>query len=821
MRYNHKKIEIKWQKAWARNKFSIWGVNDFAKKPYYVLDMFPYPSGDGLHTGHVEGYTASDIYSRFLRMKRYNILHPMGWDAFGLPAENYAIERRINPKVAVEKNIRRFRKQLQSLGFSYDWQREINTTDPYYYKWTQWIFLKLLEKGLAYEKEAQVNWCPSCKTVLADEEASGGVCERCGSATELKNLTQWHLKITAYAERLLRDLEKLDWPENIKEMQRNWIGKSEGLEIDFKVDGLDKTIRVFTTRPDTLFGATFLLLAPEHPFGLSLVSHNYRLMAEAYVREKTAKKISAKDISQAKEKTGVFTGSYAINPINNELVPIWISDYVLMEYGTGAIMAVPAHDLRDFEFAQKFNLPIKTVVVNPQVKQTLPYEGEGILVDSGDFSGLNSDIAKNEIAKFLASKNAAERKITFKLRDWIFSRQRYWGEPIPVIKCRQCGVVPVPEKDLPVKLPYVKSYAPTGEPESPLAKIKSWVNVKCPFCKGQARRETNTMPQWAGSNWYYLRYIDPKNKKSLANIKKLEHWLPVDLYLGGAEHAVLHLLYARFIHKFLYDIGAVPAKEPFQKLVNQGIILGSDGQKMSKSRGNVVNPDDIVKEFGADTLRMYEMFLGPLQDSKPWDPKSIIGIFRFLNRVWNLVLSWGKAKSTKQLRRQKVGVLTGVSKKLEPLVRLMHQTIKKVEDDIANFRFNTAVSALMEYQRTLMWALSVHKNLPKEFIENLILMLFPFSPHISQELWHIIGNKGFLDKHGFPRWQWQYVKKTTYNLIIQVNGKTRLTVDAPLDASQEKIKTLALSQPKIKNFIGRKQIKREIFVKNRLINFVI
>jgi len=661
--YQPNKIEPKWQKIWAKNNYKIWHTSDQPKKKHiYILDMFPYPSGEGLHVGHIEGYTASDILSRYYRMKGYDVLHPMGWDAFGLPAENYAIKTKKNPKEVVAKNVKHFRKQLQSMGFSYDWQREINTTDPNYYKWTQWIFLQLYKNGLAYEDEISVNWCPSCKTVLADEEVVGGKCDRCNTLVERKKLKQWVLKITAYADKLLKDLDLLDWPERVKTMQKNWIGRSEGVDIEFKVAGYEEHIKVFTTRADTIFGVTYLVLAPEHPLTKKITSEPQLSEVKKYV-EQASQKSDFERQAGIKEKTGVFTGAYAINPANRERVPIWVSDYVLMSYGTGAIMGVPAHDERDLQFAEQFRLPVKEVI-----------SSDGTLINSGPFDGTPSKIAQEKIALYIGGKKI----VRYKLRDWIFSRQRYWGEPIPIIKCPKCGNVPLKESELPLKLPEVKKYQPSGKNESPLADISSWVNVKCPKCKGPAKREVNTMPQWAGSSWYYLAFLLGNKRlkiknKNLGNkqFKKIfDSWVPVDVYIGGVEHAVLHLLYARFWHKFLFDIGVVSTLEPFSCLINQGIILGEDGEKMSKSRGNVISPDSI------------EMFMGPLSFSKPWSSQGVIGIYRFLNRVWYLITEKNpiSGKKLKKKKEEKKLILTAEAKRklrenLKNLEKTRHKTI--------------------------------------------------------------------------------------------------------------------------------------------------
>ncbi|HEY4499922.1 MAG TPA: leucine--tRNA ligase [Candidatus Paceibacterota bacterium] len=768
--YSAQKIEKKWQKIWARNAFKLWhALGQSKQKKFYVLDMFPYPSGDGLHIGHVVGYTASDIIARYHRMIGDNVLHPMGWDAFGLPAENYAIKKKIHPEIVVKNNVKNFRRQLQSVGFSYDWQREISTTDPEYYKWTQWIFLQLFKKGLAYEAEIPVNWCPSDKTVLANEEVIDGHCERCQSAVERKQLKQWILKITAYADRLLADLEGLDWPEKVKEMQKNWIGKSEGALIKFPISDAQSKIEVFTTRPDTLDGATYVVLAPEHSL-INQLQSRIKNWSDVQQYTQQAKNKSERERQENKEKTGVeLKGITAINPFNKEKIPVWVSDYVLIHYGAGAIMAVPQHDERDREFAKKFQLPI-----------------------------LDRPLIPNDT---VITKVNGQKKINYKLRDWIFSRQRYWGEPIPIIKCVQCGNVAVPEKDLPVTLPKVKNYEPTGNAESPLAAISKWVNVKCPQCHGPAQRETNTMPQWAGSCWYYLRYLDPKNKKAFVNPQVEKNWLPVDTYIGGVEHAVLHLLYARFWHKVLFDIGAVSTKEPFQKLVNQGLILGPDGQKMSKSRGNVINPDELVQKFGADSLRLYEMFMGPLEEAKPWDPKGIIGLERFLKRIYTY--------HEKVLAQPKKTVSTAGADKI------LHKTIKKVTDDIQQFRFNTAISALMiglnEIEKT---------TIAQSQWEQFIKLIFPFAPHLAQELWSQLGKKGLLDYAAWPVYDSKLIQETEIDLIIQINGKVRGKIRVAKEITQAEAERIVLQDDRIKTMLSEKP-KKVIFVSGRLINFVI
>jgi len=815
--YDHKKIEAKWRKAWQKNA-ALYAAQDAGKKPHaYILDMFPYPSGDGLHVGHVEGYTASDIYSRYLRMSGKNVLHPMGWDAFGLPAENYAIKHKVHPAKVVAKNVENFRKQMDAIGFSYDWSREINTTDTGYYKWTQWIFLKLFEHGLAYEADAPINWCPKDKTGLANEEVVDGKCERCGTPVVKKKIRQWILKITRYADRLLSDLEGLDWPEKIIAMQRKWIGRSEGVEIDFIIEGSGEKLKVFTTRPDTLFGATYMVVAPEHPIISKLKSHiKNSAQVKAYT-EAAAAKTEIERTAEGKEKMGVeLKGIVAINPVNQEHIPVFAADYVLSTYGTGAIMAVPAHDRRDFEFAKKYNIHIVRVV-DPITLRTAPeavsgfgiaqgdlsvesecFEGTGTLVNSGKFSGMDSEKAKKAITEFVSGKTT----VKYKLRDWIFSRQRYWGEPIPIIHCKICGAVPVPEKDLPVKLPNVKSYEPTGTGESPLASIEKWVNTKCPKCKGKAKRETNTMPQWAGSCWYYLRYLDPKNKKKLVDPKKEKKWMPVSLYIGGAEHAVLHLLYARFWHKFLFDIGAVSTKEPFKKLVNQGLILGPDGQKMSKSRGNVINPDEVVSLYGADTLRMYEMFMGPFEDNKAWDTKSIVGIRRFLERAYKLgTISKKQVKKTKDVGLQKH----------------LHKTIKKVTEDIEHFRFNTAISSMM----VLLNEFDKEEYVSRAACGTFTKLLAPFAPFLAEELWYALGNKGSVHKEMWSVYDKKLVQEDEYDLVVQVNGKVRDVVRVPKGILESEARGQAYACKRVKKFLEGKNIKRHIFVPDKILNIII
>lgn len=952
--YNPKVTEKKWQKFWKAKK--IFQAKDISpNERTYVLDMFPYPSGAGFHVGHVLGYTASDILAKYNIMRGKNVLHSMGWDAFGLPAENFAIKNKIHPAKVVKQNIANFKKELESLGLGYDWSREINTTDPEYYRWTQWVFIKLFEKGLAYEIDAPINWCPKDMTGLANEEVIDGKCERCGTPVIQKKLRQWVLKITAYADRLLEDLNLVDWPEKVKTMQKNWIGKSEGALLKFEIRSTKSEmnskfhVEVFTTRPDTLFGATFVVIAPEHPLIQNLESRIQNLEeVTAYIAK--AKNKLEEDRLIAKEKTGVeLKGIKAIHPTTKKEIPIFIADYVLTSYGTGAIMAVPAHDERDFEFAQKFNLPVEVViepvigepreneehrksivaiVENPKTGELLSinwgeklggtlfiggglesgedaletarreireeagyknvkliaqseivhhhyfaasknvarnidaigfyfeleneekapqslaaneqgrftvewiskdsagarvrdplhsylfrkfikgeiFSSEGILANSGTFTGMESQKAKNAITEFVGGAT----KINYKLRDWLFSRQRYWGEPIPIIKCPDHGNVAVPLEDLPVKLPNVKSYEPTGTGESPLANILKWVNTRCPICKKPSKRETNTMPQWAGSCWYYLRYVDPKNKKFLIDPKKEKYWLApkagnqsggVDMYIGGVEHAVLHLLYARFWHKFLYDIGIVSTKEPFCKLVNQGTILGPDGQKMSKSKGNVVPAEKVIKEHGADVLRTYEMFMGPLEDAKPWDDKGIVGVRRFLDRIYALA--------------QTLAVSKKKNKPSESITRLLHQTIKKATEDIEGLRFNTVVSALMILTNSLS-----AENIDKATLEALLKMLAPFAPHISEELWQNLGHKKSIFLEPWPAYDSNLIKETSVTLVIQISGKVRGQATMDVDADEEKVRAIALALPEIKKWIAGKDIKKIIYIKNKLLNIV-
>lgn len=809
-KYPFSEIEPKWQKYWDEHKtFKASEDPSFPKdKRRYVLDMFPYPSGAGLHVGHPEGYTATDIYCRYLRMNGYNVLHPMGFDSFGLPAENYAIQTGTHPAVTTAANIGRFREQIKSLGFSYDWDRELATSDADYYKWTQWIFIQLFKKGLAYESEAPINWCPSCKTGLANEEVKDGECDRCHTKVTRKRIRQWILKITAYADRLLSDLEGLDWPEPVKAMQRNWIGRSEGASVSFKLDGLDESLEVFTTRPDTLFGATYMVVAPEHPLVEKLTTGGQKAAVEAYV-DAAAKKSDLERTDLAKDKTGVFTGSYAINPVNGRKIPVWISDYVLISYGTGAIMAVPAHDERDWDFAKKFELPIVQVVAregSPEARlgscgdPEECFAEEGIAINSGDWNGTPTAAFKKAITKWLEDRGQGKLAVNYKLRDWLFSRQRYWGEPIPVVHCERCGVVPVPEAQLPLTLPEVKSYEPSGTGESPLANIEAWVNTSCPNCGGPGRRETNTMPQWAGSCWYYLRYIDPKNADAFVARDKVDYWMPVDLYVGGAEHAVLHLLYARFWHKVLFDLGLVNTVEPFQRLVNQGMILGEDNQKMSKSRGNVVNPDDIVREYGADAMRVYEMFMGPLEVSKPWATAGLVGVSRFLERLW--------AMGEKPLSDA------------EPegeLLKLMHKTIRKVSDDTSSLNFNTAISAMM--------VLSSEANkldaIPRSLWSALVRMVAPYAPHLGEELWRRAGESESVSKAPWPAYEPALCEDDELTVVVQVNGKLRADFRAAKDADKAALEAVARAIPKIAEQLAGKEIVKTIVVPGKLVNFVV
>ncbi|MFS1242215.1 leucine--tRNA ligase [Enterococcus lactis] len=802
MSYNHKEIEKKWQKYWA--KTNTFNTHDDPEKPkFYALDMFPYPSGQGLHVGHPEGYTATDILSRVKRSQGYNVLHPMGWDAFGLPAEQYALDTGNDPAEFTQKNIETFRRQINSLGFSYDWNREVNTTDPEYYKWTQWIFTKLYEKGLAYEAEVAVNWVPELGTVISNEEVIDGKSERGGYDVVRKPMRQWMLKITAYADRLLDDLELVDWPESIKEMQRNWIGRSVGANIEFKVAGTDKSYTVFTTRPDTLFGATYSVLAPELDLVREITTPEQKAAVEAYIEE-TAKKSDLKRTDLAKEKTGVFTGAYAINPVNGKEIPIWIADYVLASYGTGAIMAVPAHDERDFEFAQTFGLEILPVIEGGDV-QKAAYTEDGTHINSEFLNGMNKQEAINKMNEWLEENGVGKKEVSYRLRDWLFSRQRYWGEPIPIIHWEDGTVTAVPEEELPLRLPKTKNIKPSGTGESPLANIEEWVNVVDPVTGKKGRRETNTMPQWAGSSWYYLRYIDPHNKKELADYEKLKRWLPVDIYIGGAEHAVLHLLYARFWHKFLYDIGVVPTKEPFQKLYNQGMILGENNEKMSKSRGNVVNPDDVVETYGADTLRMYEMFMGPLDASIAWSENGLEGSRKFLDRVWRLIVD--------ENNKMRDRITTLNDGKLD---KVYHQTVKKVTEDYENLHFNTAISQLMVF---INEAYKVDA-LPYEYIEGFVQLLAPIAPHIGEELWSILGNEDGISYAPWPTYDEAALVEDEVEVVFQVNGKVRAKSNVPRDLGKDELEKVALANETVQEYIEGKTVRKVIAVPNKLVNIV-
>ncbi len=799
MKYNHQKIEKKWQKEWEKQ--NLYQAIDFDERPKkYIMVEFPYPSGDGLHMGHPRSYCSLDALARKKRMEGYNVLYPMGWDAFGLPTENYAIKTGIHPREVTKQNIKVIKKQLKSLGLSFDWSREINTTDPEYYKWSQWIFLQFFKKGLAYQEEMPINWCPSCRIGLAHEEVIGGKCERCGAQTEQKNLKQWMLKITAYADRLIDDLEKVDYVEKIKKQQINWIGRSFGAEIDFSIQGKDEKIIVFTTRPDTCFGITAMTLAPEHPLVRKITDQDHRQEVEKYIQA-SKKKSEFERTQLEKEKTGVFTGAYCINPVNQEKIPIWISDYVVATYGGGAVMIVPAHDKRDYAFAKKFDLEIKEVIKGGNIEQEA-YCDYGELINSGQFNGLNSEQAIKKIVDWLEKEGIGRKKVNYKLRDWVFSRQHYWGEPIPIIHCAKCGAVPVPEKDLPIKLPEVEKYQPTETGESPLADIKEWVETKCPQCGGPGKREADTMPNWAGSSWYFLRYIDPNNQKEFADQKKLKYWLPVDLYNGGMEHTTLHLLYSRFWHKFLYDLGYAPTEEPYQRRVSHGIVLAEDGRKMSKSFGNVIRPDKIVKEYGADTLRVYEMFMGPFDQAIAWSDKSMRGCWRFLNRVWELYQDKNNF----------------IQQSDQDLINKLHQTIKKVGQDLEAMKFNTAISAMMEFVN--LWA-DKEKKLTQQDAESFLKILAPFVPHLAEEIWQNLGNQKSIFKQDWPEYDRDLLKQETWQLIIQINGKVRDKIEVKQDISEQEAKKIVLEQNKVKQWLAGKEPKKIIYIPQRLINIVV
>lgn len=797
--YNHKELEQKWQKIWDEEK-AFATSTDYSKPKYYALVEFPYPSGQGLHVGHPRPYTALDIVARKRRMQGYNVLYPMGWDAFGLPTENYAIQNHIHPKIVTKNNVERFKKQLHSLGYSFDWEREINTTDPSYYKWTQWIFLKLFKAGLAYKSEMPINWCTSCKVGLANEEVVNGVCERCGSEVVRKVKSQWMLKITEYADKLIQDLDTVDYIERVKVSQKNWIGKSQGAEVDFAIAGKEDKLRVYTTRPDTLFGATYMVVSPEHPLIDKYKDEikNYDALVE--YREMAARKSDFERTELAKDKTGVeISGLKAVNPVNQKEIPIWISDYVLMTYGTGAIMAVPAHDERDWDFAKKFNLPIIEVVAGSEVSvQEAVYTdvATGTLVNSAFLDGLSVAEAKEKIISYLEEKGIGTAKTNFKLRDWVFSRQRYWGEPIPIVKCEKCGFVALDEKELPLELPDVDSYMPTDNGESPLAAITDWVNTTCPCCGGPAQRETDTMPQWAGSSWYFLRYTDPTNTEALASKEALEYWMPVDWYNGGMEHTTLHLLYSRFWHKFLYDEKIVPCPEPYQKRTSHGMILGSNGEKMSKSRGNVVNPDDIVRDYGADTLRTYEMFIGAFELSASWSEDGVKGCRRFLDRVWKLqdILVDGDTYS-------------------EDMETKMHQTIKKVSSDFEHLKYNTAIAAMM----ALINEFYKKNEINRAEYKTLLLLLNPVAPHITEELWQLMGNEERVYQASWPQYDEAKTVEAAVEIAVQVNGKTRALIKVASDVDKDA--AIAAAKEALEDKLTGNIIK-EIYVPGRIVNIV-
>ena len=797
--YNHKATEQKWRKIWEEHPVN---VNDGKKPKYYCLDMFPYPSGNGLHVGHWRGYVISDVWSRYKMLQGYYLIHPMGWDAFGLPAENYAIKTGSHPAVSTAANIKNIKRQINEIASIYDWDMEVNTTDPKFYKWTQWIFVQMFKKGLAYEKEFPINWCPSCKTGLANEEVVNGCCERCGTPVTKKNLRQWMLKITAYADRLLADLDKLDWPEKVKKMQTDWIGKSHGAEVDFTVDGTDKSITVYTTRPDTLHGATFMVLAPEHALAKDLATDETRAAVEDYIFKSSMR--SSVDRLQDKDKTGVFTGSYAVNPLNGKKIPIWLSDYVLSDYGTGAIMCVPAHDDRDFEFAKKFDLPIIPVISpdgNPVENMTEAYTGAGIMINSGDWNGMKSSELKEKAPFIMEEKGLGRKTTNYKLRDWVFSRQRYWGEPIPIVHCPKCGNVPVPEDQLPLTLPDVESYQPTGTGESPLAAIDEWVNTTCPCCGAPAKRETNTMPQWAGSSWYFLRYVDSHNDNELVSREKADKYLPVDMYIGGVEHAVLHLLYSRFYTKFLCDIGVIDFDEPFTKLFNQGMITGKNGIKMSKSKGNVISPDDLVRDYGCDSLRMYELFVGPPELDAEWDDRGIDGVNRYLNRVWTLVMD-NKDKNIPASKN---------------MLKTRHKMMYDITNRLESFSLNTVVSGFMEYNNKFIDIAKKEGGVDKESLETMVIMLAPFAPHIAEELWQQMGHTESVFKNTWPKYEEAHMADDEKEIAVQINGKTKCVINVPADISKDDV--LAAAREALGGRLSGNIIK-EIYVPGRIVNIV-
>ena len=803
--YNHRLIEGKWRKQWEEHPIN---VEDGKKPKYYCLDMFPYPSGHGLHVGHWRGYVISDVWSRYKLMQGYYLIHPMGWDAFGLPAENYAIKNGVHPAISTAENVSNIKRQIKEIAAIYDWDREVNTTDPEFYKWTQWIFVQMFKKGLAYEKQMPINWCPSCKTGLANEEVVDGKCERCHSEVTKKNLRQWMLKITAYADRLLADLDKLDWPEKVKKMQTDWIGKSYGAEVDFKVDGMDETITVYTTRPDTLWGATFMVLAPEHELAAKLATDETREDVDKYIYDASMK--SNVDRMQDKEKTGVFTGSYAINPLNGKKTPIWLSDYVLADYGTGAIMCVPAHDDRDFAFAKKFDLPIIQVIAKDGKEienMTEAYtEANGTMINSGDWNGMESSVLKKEAPEMIEKMGYGKKTVNYKLRDWVFSRQRYWGEPIPIVHCPDCGAVPVPEDQLPVLLPDVEKYEPTGTGESPLAAIDSWVNTTCPCCGKPAKRETNTMPQWAGSSWYFLRYVDNKNDKELVNREKADKYLPVDMYIGGVEHAVLHLLYSRFYTKFLHDIGVVDFDEPFTKLFNQGMICGRDREtgaatKMSKSLGNIVSPDDMVRDYGCDALRMYELFIGPPELDSIWDDRGIDGVYRFLTRFYTMV--------TKNIENP--------GKETPELIKLRHKMVYDITTRLESFSLNTVVSGFMEYNNKLV-DLTKKGGVDTETLKTVVRLIAPFAPHMGEELWQQLGGTDTVFASGWPTYEEDALKDNEVTIPVQINGKTKATIDISVDDAKDAV--IAKGKEAIADKLEGLNVIKEFYVPGKIVNIV-
>jgi len=801
--YNHSAVEKKWRKNWQEHPIN---VNDGKKPKYYCLDMFPYPSGTGLHVGHWRGYVISDVWSRYQILKGHYVIHPMGWDAFGLPAENYAIKMGTHPAKSTASNIANIKRQINEIAAVYDWDMEVNTTDPKFYKWTQWIFVQMFKKGLAYEKEFPINWCPSCKTGLANEEVVNGACERCGTPVTKKNLRQWMLKITEYADRLLDDLDTLDWPEKVKKMQADWIGKSYGAEVDFAVDGREDKIKVYTTRPDTLYGATFMVLSPEHALAKCLATEDNQEAVEKYILDASMK--SNVDRMQAKEKTGVFTGSYAINPLNGKKTPIWLSDYVLADYGTGAIMCVPAHDERDFAFAKKFDLPIVQVIAKDGKEienMQEPYtDAAGTVINSGEWNGMESAVLKKEAPAIIEKMGFGKKTTNYKLRDWVFSRQRYWGEPIPIIHCPNCGNVPVPEDQLPLLLPDVESYQPTGTGESPLAAIDEWVNTTCPCCGAPAKRETNTMPQWAGSSWYFLRYVDVHNDKELVSREKADKYLPVDMYIGGVEHAVLHLLYSRFYTKFLHDIGVIDFEEPFIKLFNQGMINGKNGIKMSKSKGNVVSPDDLVRDYGCDALRMYELFVGPPELDAEWDDRGIEGVSRFLGRFYNLVMD-SKDKHIEVTPE---------------MMKLRHRLVADIEYRFQSFSLNTVIAGFMEYNNKLIDLAKKTGGVDLDTLKTFIILIAPFAPHIGEELWEAVGEKGSVFHAQWPEFDEEAMKDDEIEIPVQVNGKTKVTVSVPAEIAKDEA---LVAGKKALEEAGKLEghIVKEIYVPGRIINFVI